>query len=519
MDKNDIHQLLMQGERICLECKKAATSVPDSLWSSYSAFANTCGGFILLGIQENTKEKDMNKRFTIIGVENSDKIVKDLWNQVNNPQKISVNLLSDEDVYVIDVDGKDIVVINVIRARYNQRPVYINNKMIVGNVFKRNHEGYYRCTQSDINAMICDANEDGNDGILIENYGMDDIDEQTLREYRQEFRDENADHPWNKCDDKTFLKNLGGYTIERSSGEEGLTLAGLLMFGKGLSIRERFSNFRMDYVDFSGCKGEERYRDRLTYDGRWENNLYQFFTAVSPKITRDLPRPFKLVGMKREDDTPQHKAVREALTNSIIHSDVFLSGGILRIEKHDDRLCFRNPGTLKLPLEDIYEGGNSKARNPKMQDMLRMIGLGENLGSGFPKILDAWKEAKWKAPILEDRLTTEEVRLTLPIPYLEKTENRENVIDNVPNNVLDNVLKKLTERQRIIYDIIKRNVLEDDNDDVLDNVIETSETLARKLCVSSRTIRRDLNIMKSLGLVKREGGDYGGRWIVINNKK
>ena len=71
--------------------------------------------------------------------------------------------------------------------------------------------------------------------------------------------------------------------------------------------------------------------------------------------------------------------------------------------------------------------------------------------------------AKWNVPILEDRLTTEEIRLTLPIPYLEKTENRENVIDNVPNNVLDNVLdnvlKKLTERQRIIYDIIKRNVL------------------------------------------------------------
>lgn len=102
--------------------------------------------------------------------------------------------------------------------------------------------------------------------------------------------------------------------------------------------------------------------------------------------------------MKREDDTPQHKAVREALTNSIIHSDVFLSGGILRIEKHDDRLCFRNPGTLKLPLEEIYEGGNSKARNPKMQDMLRMIGFGENLGSGFPKIIDAWKDAGWKTP-------------------------------------------------------------------------------------------------------------------------
>ena len=304
------------------------------------------------------------------------------------------------------------------------------------------------------------------------------------------------------------LKNLGGYKVERNSGNEGLTLAGLLMFGKGLSIRERFSNFRMDYIDFSGIKGEERYRDRLTYDGRWENNLYQFFSIVSPKITRNLPRPFKLVGMKREDDTPQHKAVREALTNSIIHSDVFLSGGILRIEKHDDRLCFRNPGTLKLPLKDIYEGGNSKARNPKMQDMLRMIGLGENLGSGFPKILDAWKEAKWNAPILEDRFTTEEVRLTLPIPFLEGTKG--------DNNVPDNVLDILTERQRIIYDIIKRNVLENENKDVLDNTIETTESLAKKLSVSSRTIRRDLDKMKSLGLVKREGGDFGGRWIIIN---
>ena len=266
----------------------------------------------------------------------------------------------------------------------------------------------------------------------------------------------------------------------------------------------------MDYIDFSGCKGEERYRERLTYDGRWENNLYQFFTTVSPKITRDLPRPFKLVGMKREDDTPQHKAVREALTNSIIHSDVFLSGGILRIEKHDDRLCFRNPGTLKLPLEEIYEGGNSKARNPKMQDMLRMIGFGENLGSGFPKILDAWKDAKWKAPLLEDRQTTEEVRLTLPIPFYEASGNN--------GNGIEDVIEKLTERQRIIYDTLKTDVRDNVIENVIDNTPVTIGSLAKKMSVSVRTICRDLDKMKSLGIVKREGGDYGGRWVIITNK-
>ena len=40
--------------------------------------------------------------------------------------------------------------------------------------------------------------------------------------------------------------------------------------------------------------GDERYHDRLTYDGLWENNLYQFFRIVSPIIQFDLPKPFKL---------------------------------------------------------------------------------------------------------------------------------------------------------------------------------------------------------------------------------
>ena len=117
---------------------------------------------------EHTEEKDKSKRFEIVGVEDADKIRKDLWNIINSKEKVNVNLLRDEDVQVVDVEGKSIVVIHVPRARYNLRPVFINNKMIVGNVFRRNHEGDFKCTQSDINAMIRDANEDGNDGILID---------------------------------------------------------------------------------------------------------------------------------------------------------------------------------------------------------------------------------------------------------------------------------------------------------------------------------------------------------------
>ncbi len=71
---------------------------------------------------------------------------------------------------------------------------------------------------------------------------------------------------------------------------------------------------------------------------------------------------------------------------------------------------------LRLPIEQFYEDGNSKARNPKIQNMLRMIGFGENVGSGFPKIIAAWKETNWGEPQLMNKLDVDEVELVLPVP-------------------------------------------------------------------------------------------------------
>ncbi|MDR0893507.1 MAG: putative DNA binding domain-containing protein, partial [Mediterranea sp.] len=420
MTASEIQAALKRDERLQLEAKLAGADVPKSVWETYSAFANTIGGLILLGVHEELKEQDLNKRFTIVGVSDAKKIITDFWNTINS-NKVNQNILKDADVETVDLEGKQVVCIQVPQADYRAKPIYLNDNVYKG-AFKRHHEGDFHCTESEIRAMIRDANEDGNDGILIEYYGMDDVDPATLQQYRMEFKLSNGEHIWNGIDDKEFLKNLGGYTIDRRTGKEGLTLAGLLMFGKGLPIRERFSNFRMDYIDMSRLIGEMRYRDRLTYDGLWENNLYQFFRRIVVKLTSDLPRPFYMEGIKRIDDSPLHKAVREALTNSIIHSDYFLSGSVLRIEKYDDRICLRNPGTLKLPVSQIYEGGNSKARNPRMQNMLRMIGFGENLGSGFPKILGAWQKAGWKAPTLKNKLNLDEVELTLYIPFLEIEE-------------------------------------------------------------------------------------------------
>lgn len=408
MNSHDIELMLQRGEHLTLECKEAQGGLPRSMWATYSAFANTDGGTILLGVRENE-----DKTFTIVGVEDAAKMEQEIWNTLNG-NKVNVNLLADEDMETVDCNGKTVLAIRVPRAKYNERPVFLNENPFKG-TYRRNGEGDYHCSEVVVKALIRDSSDEGNDRSLIEGYTFEmDIDAETLRSYRNRFKLYNDDHVWNDCDDKEFLRNMGGIDIDRTNGKEWLTMAGLLMFGKGLSIRNRFSNIRMDYLDFTNLLPESRWSDRITYDGRWENNLYTFYNKVQPRLTADLKRPFRMEGITRVDDTPIHKAVREVLTNAIIHSDYCVEG-VLRIEKHDDGFVLSNPGTLKLPPKDIYAGGVSKSRNPIMQTMMRMVGMGENIGSGFPTVMKAWKEKQWLTPEISERVDLQIVTLSLKL--------------------------------------------------------------------------------------------------------
>ena len=405
-----IDDLLRYGERLTLECKSAEGGLPKSVWETYSAFANTCGGTILLGISENQDEQDFDRRFMAGDLVDPDKTIRDFWNTING-NKVNANILVDDNVYKDTYKGRTIIVISVPPANYRYKPIYINDNLLKGS-FKRNHEGDYHCTEEEVKAMLRDSNDSGNDGGLVDGYTFDDIDRDTLKAYRIEYAHNNPEHVWNNLDDKSFLKNMGGYAVDRGTGKEGLTIAGLLMFGKGLSIRERFDNIRMDYIDETNLRDGERWSDRLTYDGMWENNLYNYMKRILPKVVSDLKRPFRLDGMTRSDDTPIHKAMREAVVNMIIHSD-YMINGVLKVVKKDNGFLFSNPGNLKLPIKDIYEGGNSVARNPRLQTMLRMIGAGDNVGSGFPTILSAWGNENWRKPDLSENAELHLVELKL----------------------------------------------------------------------------------------------------------
>ena len=133
-----------------LEFKRAQGGFPRSFWETYSAFANTEGGLVVFGVDETP---DGPK---VVGVKDADALVRNLWNGLNDRQRVSVNLLVDSDVSVEGVDGATVVSIRVPRAERSQRPVYINNSMNTG-TYRRNGEGDYRCGMEIIGAMVRDG--------------------------------------------------------------------------------------------------------------------------------------------------------------------------------------------------------------------------------------------------------------------------------------------------------------------------------------------------------------------------
>ena len=391
------------------EVKKAKDGLPNSLWETYSAFANCYGGVIILGVAEN---KDGSFRTT--GINNPRKFLKEFWDTINNKNKVSLNLLTDKNVetYSEPESGDIILIISVPAASRDQKPIYIDGDMFKG-TFRRNWEGDYRCSTQEVRAMLRDEHEITMDMKVLDECPLSYIDKQSVGRYRNRHKAYRPGHPWNNLDYEDYIEQIGAAAISKEDGELHPTAAGLLMFGEEYHIVREFPDYFLDFREM--LDPQMRWTDRfISSSGEWTGNLFDFYFIVYNKLIKNIKTPFQIKGGVRVDDTPVHKALREALANCLVNADFYLPRAVV-VKVEAEQIIFENPGSVRAGKKQMLKGGISDPRNKALMKMFNLIDIGERAGSGVPNIYSVWEAEGWNQPIVEEQYGPDRTILTLPI--------------------------------------------------------------------------------------------------------
>ena len=134
MTKTELLRYMTLGESSDIEFKSAKGGLPKSLWESVSAFANTHGGYIILGVEE------ISGKFELGSLKNAITLIKSFWDLHNSSQKVSSPICKESDVSVIQVGDSQVVTIHITAAHRTMRPVFINGNPYLG-TYKRNSDG------------------------------------------------------------------------------------------------------------------------------------------------------------------------------------------------------------------------------------------------------------------------------------------------------------------------------------------------------------------------------------------
>lgn len=474
----DFKNLEQYRENNRIEAKKALGGLPRSIWETYSAFSNTLGGIILLGVEEWD-----DKTLHTVDLPAPDRLIKEFWDIVNNPNKTSVNVLSSKDVFVQEVDGNHIVVINVPRAERSCRPVYVDGNPL--STYRRNGEGDYKCTKEEYQAMVRDASIKTQDMLVLNEMDLAVFNRESVRSYRQRMRLSRPGHVWEALEDEDFLLQLGAVGIG-TDGKKHPTSAGLLMFGNEYDIAREYNTYFLDYQE--QYDADTRWTDRIiSSSGDWSGNVYDFYFRVYNKLTQDIKVPFKMEGGTRVDDTSVHQALREALANCLVNADYYGRQGLVIIKKKD-AITMSNPGNFRIEIDTAKRGGISDPRNGTMLKMFNMIDIGERAGSGIPNIFRVWHEQGWAAPVISESFEPDRIMLSLS---LKKSDDKKVTIKSDDKKV---TIKKAQQKNEIIIYLT-------------DHISAKNADISELLGVKSTRVKQLLKELIDEDVIITEGGN------------
>jgi ATP-dependent DNA helicase RecG len=385
-----------------VEVKRAQRGLPHDLWETVSAFANTAGGLVALGLDEGSG-------FQVTGVDDpaaAEHQLAAVCAEMEPPIRAEITTLT--------MEGRAVVVMAVPAVARDQRPCFRRSLgPYLGSRF-RVADGNRKLTEYEVGLLISNQREPRHDQTPVSEADLASLDDVALSSYVARLRETRPSAFAGRPDDYVLLR---ANVLVETEGRLVPTLAGLLAFGH--YPQQFFPQLNVSVVRYPtaepgvpGPRGE-RFLDSVIIDGSIAGMLRDTVAAMK----RNMQRRSLVMGLFRQDEWEYPEvAIREAVVNALVHRDLSVGarGTQVQIEMYPDRLVIRNPGGLYGPvgIDDLGLAGISASRNRALLKILsdtpadHRQSVCENVGSGIFTMRRALADAGMEPPEFRDNVAT-----------------------------------------------------------------------------------------------------------------
>lgn len=387
-----------------VEVKKAEGGLPRSARDSLVAFANTRGGTLILGLDEQAG-------FEPTGLSDPAKMSSDLGamcaTDIEPPLRPHIG--------IHEFEGVRVLVAEVPELPPNRKPCFSRGAGISQGSFVRVGDGDRKLTSYEVQLLLANRGQPHEDEAPVPGTGLDDLDPTLVEALMTRLRTRRP-YAFSELDDVSALRRAKVLVLDEN-GADVASVGGLLALGR--YPQERFPQLMLTFVHYPTPDGAdtatgERFVDNVVAEGPIPVIVRDALLAVRKNMTRRSV----VHGAGRADSWQYPEAaLREAIVNALVHRDLSpdARGTQVQVEMYPDRLTIRNPGGLFGPVteEQLGEEGISSARNASLLRILEDVPLPggthaicENRGSGIRTMINALRLARMSLPEFKSRVST-----------------------------------------------------------------------------------------------------------------
>ena len=482
MNHKDLIKLIQQGENEKLEFKK---NFNDAAIETLVAFANTSGGMVCIGINNDGKPQQLT-----LGKETIQKWVNEIKNKTQ-PAIIP-------HYETVAIDGKEILLFSV-----NEFPV--KPLSFKGRYYKRIKNANHQLNANEITEMNLQSLQLSWDSYITPDKTIADLDSNKVNKFIQKV---NTSGRFNMVDH--WKQNLE--KLKLISGNK-ITHAAWLLFSK-------------ESTSYNVHLGRFKTPSMIIDDKMFNGTLFEVVESTMNYLLGQIKVAFEITGkttQRNEIFEYPLPALRELVLNAIIHRD-YMSPIDVQIKIFDQKITFFNPGSLfgKLSVAQLKKDNyQAYTRNKLIAEAFYLTGDIEKYGSGFVRIREEIKTY----PTMKFDFEEVPNGFLVTLHYAQQKSlfaaNKLNVPDKVTDKVIDNVPRNVP---RNVTENVPKNAQEMPQEKRLHLIIllikkDTHITmleLSKKIRVTHKTIKRDIGKLKIQGVLKRIGPTKGGYWKILN---